>query len=46
MGNYYNPYSGMPRKGFQIVTTDSVGGQIDSTFISGFVIEFRVTEFT
>ena len=26
LGNYYNPYSGMPRSGFQIVTTDSVGG--------------------
>ena len=36
----------MPRSGFQIVTTDSVGGQIDSTFISKLKIEFRVTSFT
>jgi hypothetical protein len=36
----------MPRNGFQIVTTDSVGGQIDSTFISKLKIEFRVTSFT
>ena len=46
LGNYYNPYSGMPRNGFQIVTTDSVGGEIDSTYISNLYIEFRVTSFT
>lgn len=29
--NFRNPYSGKPRTGFQISTTDSTGGQIDST---------------
>jgi len=36
----------MPRNGFQIVTTDSLGGEIDSTYISNLYIEFRVTSFT
>lgn len=44
--SFINPYSGMPRTGFTIITTDSVGGTIDSSVISGLKITLIVTSFT
>lgn len=44
--SFINPYSGMPRSGFTVKTTDSVGGTIDSSVISGLKIVLIVTGFT
>ena len=42
--NFMNPYSGVPRTGYYIVTTDSVGGQIDSSSIANIVMTLHVTD--
>lgn len=44
--SFWNPYSGIPRTGFTIITTDAVGGEIDSTVIAGLVITLQVTMWT
>jgi len=44
--SFRNPYSGKPRDGFWVKTTDSIGGEIDSSQKAGLVITFMVTEFT
>ncbi len=44
--NFYNPYSGKPRSGFIVNTTDSVGGYIDSSATSKLTISFQVNDFT
>ena len=41
--SFSNPYSGKPRSGFWVKTTDSKGGEIDSSLKSNLLIEFRVT---
>ena len=33
--NFRNPYSGKPRTGYYVVTTDSADGRIDSSLIAG-----------
>jgi hypothetical protein len=43
VGNFYNPYSGIPRSGITINTTDSVGGKIDSTVIAQLTLTYQVT---
>lgn len=43
--NFQNPYSGIPRTGYSIITTDSVGGAIDSSVISSLNITLIVTSF-
>jgi len=46
IGQFLNPYSGIPRKGITINTTDSLGGKIDSTLIAQLTLFYQVTEFT
>ena len=41
--NFLNPYSAVPRTGYYIITTDSTGGQIDSSSIAGIVMSLQVT---
>ena len=43
VNSFSNPYSGKPRSGFWVMTTDPKGGQIDSSLKSNLLIEFRVT---
>jgi hypothetical protein len=45
VNKFHNPYSGIPRSGFNIITTDSVGGYIDSSEISSLTITLIVTSF-
>jgi hypothetical protein len=40
MNSFRNPYSGKPRDGFWVKTTDAVGGEIDSSLKSGLLISF------
>jgi hypothetical protein len=40
---FLNPYSGIPRTGFFIITTDSKGGEVDSTLVAGISIAIQVT---
>ena len=42
--SFLNPYSGIPRSGYTIVTTDSAGGFLDSTVIAGITISIQVTD--
>lgn len=42
--NFKNPYSGKPRTGFYISTTDSSDGQIDSTLYLSTPISIQMTE--
>lgn len=44
VSDFVNPYSGKPRTGYYIVTTDSVGGEIDSSNIAGIDISLQVTD--
>jgi|LauGreDrversion4_2_1035121.scaffolds.fasta_scaffold795875_1 hypothetical protein len=44
--SFRNPYSGKPRDGFWVKTTDAAGGEMDSSIKAGLVISFKVTEFT
>ena len=42
--NFINPYSGVPRTGYFITTTDSLDGQIDSSLIANIVMKLQVTD--
>lgn len=42
--NFRNPYSGKPKTGFQILTTDSYGGNIDSSTIAGISLSVQATD--
>lgn len=44
--NFLNPYSGIPRSGYTIITTDSVGGQIDSSVVAGLTLSIQVLDWT
>lgn len=43
---FLNPYSGVPRTGFTIVTMDGGTGEIDSTVTAGITLSIMVTDWT
>jgi hypothetical protein len=46
MDNFWNPYSGRPKHGFQCFTLDEDYGVVDSSVVAGLDITVTVTDWT